>query len=329
MTDDILPQTGQSRAASPGSLNLRQLEVFHAIMLTGSISAAGRILHVSQPAVSRVLSTIEMRLGFQLFERAGGRLHATRQARLLFREAEAIHAKVLEANQLLAHLAGGKGEVLYVATSPSFSQWIVPRVVSQFQRRHANVKIKYRPLSLDNLLPLLLSGQIEVAISSVPPDHPNIVCEPLRMGNLVCILPKGHRLAERTLIKADDLKDETIIGYGADTPLGRLAHPFWEVASCRCAIAVEVRSALTACNFVRGGNAVALVDSFVVSPSVVEEVIVRPIDPARPMNVYISHSKDESLSLSAIAFVRAFKSVLNKDYMALARSLRIDCGSPP
>ena len=57
-------------------MNLRQIEVFRAVMITGSVSGAARLLHVSIPAVSRLLSHTESRLGFLLFERVKGRLHA-------------------------------------------------------------------------------------------------------------------------------------------------------------------------------------------------------------------------------------------------------------
>ncbi|CAJ3076526.1 LysR family transcriptional regulator [Burkholderia pseudomallei] len=61
-------------------LNLRQIEVFRAIMLTGSISGAAKLLHVSQPAVSRLISYAEQRLGLALFERIKGRLYPTPEA---------------------------------------------------------------------------------------------------------------------------------------------------------------------------------------------------------------------------------------------------------
>ena len=62
-------------------MNLRQIEVFRAVMITGSVSGAARLLHVSIPAVSRLLSHTETRLGFLLFERVKGRLHATAEAK--------------------------------------------------------------------------------------------------------------------------------------------------------------------------------------------------------------------------------------------------------
>ncbi|MBC7077924.1 MAG: LysR family transcriptional regulator, partial [Synergistales bacterium] len=69
-------------------MNLRQIEIFRAVMITGSISGASKLLFVSQPAVSRLLSHTELRMGLKLFERVKGRLYSTPEARSLFKEVE-------------------------------------------------------------------------------------------------------------------------------------------------------------------------------------------------------------------------------------------------
>lgn len=69
-------------------MNLRQLEVFYAIMQAGTVSGAARLLHVSQPNVTRVLAHTEQQLGFALFERVKGRLVPTQEAKALLPEAE-------------------------------------------------------------------------------------------------------------------------------------------------------------------------------------------------------------------------------------------------
>ena len=61
-------------------MRLRHIEIFHAIYTTGSITNAAKILHVSQPSVSKVLSHAEMQLGFNLFDRVKGRLIPTEEA---------------------------------------------------------------------------------------------------------------------------------------------------------------------------------------------------------------------------------------------------------
>lgn len=81
-------------------LNLRQIEVFRAIMLSGSISGASKLLFVSQPAVSRLIAYTEQRLGLMLFERIKGRLYPTPEARRLFVEVTALYQNVQRVNEV-------------------------------------------------------------------------------------------------------------------------------------------------------------------------------------------------------------------------------------
>jgi DNA-binding transcriptional LysR family regulator len=72
-------------------MNFRQIEVFHAVHTSGSITAAARVLHVSQPSVSKILQHTEDQLGFPLFRRLKGRLMPTDEAHLLFREMDEVY----------------------------------------------------------------------------------------------------------------------------------------------------------------------------------------------------------------------------------------------
>lgn len=67
-------------------MKIKQLEVFNAIMTTGSISSAARLLHLSVPAVSQTLAQTENYLGFLLFKRVKGRLHPTQEAYTLVKK---------------------------------------------------------------------------------------------------------------------------------------------------------------------------------------------------------------------------------------------------
>src|SRR5690606_28821782 len=91
---DLSPEFCGHEARQGPPLSLRQIEVFRAIMMAGSISGAGRMVHVSQPAVSRVLALTEARLGYPLFERAKGRLLPTPEARRLYQEVEHVYGGI-------------------------------------------------------------------------------------------------------------------------------------------------------------------------------------------------------------------------------------------
>lgn len=81
-------------------MRLRQIEVFYAIMSTGSLRRAAEVLHVSQPAASKVLRYAEQSLGFALFERTGGRLVPTREARIMLPHVNTIFEKISDLKRL-------------------------------------------------------------------------------------------------------------------------------------------------------------------------------------------------------------------------------------
>ena len=89
------------------AMSLRQIEVFRAIMMTGSISEAARSLYVAQPSVSRVLQVTESRLGFLLFERMRGRLYPTPEAKRIFEEVLRAYEGIERVESLVRSLADG------------------------------------------------------------------------------------------------------------------------------------------------------------------------------------------------------------------------------
>ena len=88
-------------------MNLRQIEVFRAIMLAGSITDAARLLHVSQPGISRMLGHIELQLGLRLFERRRGRLHPTPEAQALYAEVDRVYQGVQRVDEKARDLREG------------------------------------------------------------------------------------------------------------------------------------------------------------------------------------------------------------------------------
>ncbi|AHV94010.1 bacterial regulatory helix-turn-helix, lysR family protein [Bordetella holmesii ATCC 51541] len=96
-------------------LTLRHIEVFHAVMRTGSVTGAARLLNVSQPAVSAVLKHCEARARIRLFERTGRRLVPTAEAVALFPDVAAIYGRLDSLTRQMQDLAGGRIGALSVA----------------------------------------------------------------------------------------------------------------------------------------------------------------------------------------------------------------------
>lgn len=155
-------------------LNLRQIEVFRAIMLTGSISKAAQLLNVSQPAISRLLSYTESRIGLVLFERIKGRLYPTPEARRLYQEVEQVHNSVQRVNEVATDLIEKRHGSLHIAVSPSLGQTLIPMAVTRFRQAFPDVKVYVRTLISSDLVQALVTQQAEVGVAIVPLTHPSL-----------------------------------------------------------------------------------------------------------------------------------------------------------
>ena len=285
-------------------LNLRQIEVFRAIMLTGSISGAAKLLNVSQPAISRLMAYTEARVGLMLFERIKGRLYPTPEARRLFVEVDAVYQGVQRFNEVAGDLIEKRSGTLRLAVSPSLGQTLIPMAVAKFRERFPDVKIHLRILISPHLAQALLTQQAEVGVAaSFKVDHPNLAVRPIYQNRLVAVLPVSHPLAGRKKLHVRDLIGSNLIGYGLDTLFGQLVEQMFQGEGTVPRPSVEVHLTHIACAMVQAGAGVAIVDELAVIGRIWPDIVVRPITPAAIMAVNLIHLRLEPLSLLAQDFI--------------------------
>lgn len=308
-------------ARGPGLLNLRQIEVFRAIMVTGSVRGAADVLFTSQPSISRTLASAEARLGFSLFERIKGRLHPTPEARKLFSEAELLYKSVNRINELARDLSLNRAGVLRLVSSTCFSTYLVPKAVEQLMRLHPGLRIKYQSLTLDSLLPQLLMGNADLAISLAPPQHPNLVVKNLGSSHVVCVLPPGHPLAALEALDARDLQAYPLIGYPIELPLGQIMAELFASLPEPVSPLVEVHSPLTACAMAQAGVGIAIVDPFSISADARKYLTIRPLVPYIRVGVHCAHTRLSTLSIVGKRFLSVFRTVVSDELEILLPAL--------
>ncbi len=297
-------------------LSLRQIEVFRAIMVTGSISAAGRMLHVSQPAVSRVLALTESRLGYQLFDRVKTRLAATPEAIRLFREVEHIYENIQSVNDLAISLGVAGFGTLKLISSAIFGQRLIPSALMHLYAKSPHAKVDFRTATFDQMVGHFLSGRAHLGISLQASDNPSLTSEALGAAPVVCIAPKGHALRKQDVVSPDDVTGYQWISYPADAPAGRAASSFFgEVRQPRTTI--EVHSPSTAVSCVRQGLGIALVDIWSLSSEVLPFLEVKPITPEINLTIWASYSNVDPLPLLGRRMLAAIKKVIAEEAIKL------------
>ncbi|PLZ04375.1 LysR family transcriptional regulator [Burkholderia sp. WAC0059] len=295
----------------------RQMEVFRAVMLTGSMNGAARLLYVSQPAVSRLIAHTERTLGLRLFDRERGKLTPTAEAELLFKEVGALFEEAVRIDEFARDLSSNPAGNLRLCSSPSLALNFVPPVVARYLALHPQVRVKFHTTLLSNIADELLARKVELAVSVLPLDHPNLVVEPFASGRMVCIVPEGHPLARLEAVELRALVDYPLIAYARGIPFGQLVASAFERAGIQWQAAVEIVRAESACAFVRDGAGVAIVDEFSVGGWGWPGVVVRPLAEVIPLTLSLLRSRFDRPS----AHVRELSRMLRQHARFTGRGL--------
>ncbi len=295
------------------AFNLRQIEVFRAVMITGSIRGAAQLLFVSQPAVSRLLSHTEARVGFPLFERIRGRLFATPEAKKLFHEVEQVYAGVKRVNELARELSEHQEGILNLVASPSVGQAVIPLAMAEFRHSNPQVKLTFQYLGHTPLTERLLNRQADLAVTILPVIHPNLEMEELGSGRLVCICPYNHPLARRATLSVADLLPFPLIGYDRESPFGAMVHALFADSGETVRASIEAGSPQNACALVQAGAGIALVDEFSASSWAARKFVVRPMLNAPVLKATLVRLRTEPMSQPAQAFVEVLQRVMERE----------------
>ncbi len=291
-------------------LSLRQIEVFHAVMVSGSVSGAARMLNVSQPGLSRLIKYMESRVGFRLFERRAGRLAATPEAHRLFLEVDLIYQRVGGLDQSIRRIAGGEGHELAVGASPSVGRSLVPRALAELAGAMPGVTARLEILPMNQVQDYLLAGATEQVVTIFPFEHPLVESETIGAGRLVCAFRRDHPLAERTEIGVEDIAAHGIVAFEPGSPHARMIDALFARAGVTPRIAGKVRFAQTACALAESGLGVALVDAFTVMGKAFPDLAVRPIAGGGLFHVEIHRHRHLAVSAVASRFSIALKEAM-------------------
>nr|WP_249278611.1 LysR family transcriptional regulator [Bordetella genomosp. 2] len=295
-------------------LSYRQTEMLWAIVMAGSISGAARLLAISQPAVSRMLAQTEKQLGLTLFERARGRLQPTTQVHSLFEEIEKTQRMMQRVNDLADALAGHGAGVLRLASIPSLAQYLVPRAVARFQRRHPDILLRMNAAALPPLIADVLQGEAELGLVVMQTDHPFLKAHPLHTGRMVAAIPRDHPLAQRPRVALADLSPHPHIVVGTRMPYGMLVQSAFEQAGLPCRMCADVPWSNLACALVNAGVGIAIVDEFTVMSNQWPGLVIVPLAEEIPLHISAVHATNRPLSKLGAQFLDDLRTVLQEAF---------------
>ncbi len=253
------------------------MEVYRAVMLTGSIKGAAKMLFASQPAVSRIVSHTEETLGLALFNRVKGKLVPTPEGEALFREVDDFYKHAMRVDEFAKGLSAGGSGVLNVSSSPCLSRSMIAQAITTFTQRYPHIRVNYRVTMLNDMPQEVLSNLVDVAVAVLPLDHPNLTVEPFATGKMVCIVPKDHPLSDRASVSVADLTPYPLIAHHCTIAFGRFVNAAFEQAGVPMQTRIDIHQTELACSLVRAGAGVAIVDPFTIQGMDGESLNVLPL----------------------------------------------------
>ena len=260
-------------------LTLRQIEVIRAVMVTGTVGGASRLLNVSSPGISRVMKHAESMLKLKLFARRNGRYLPTPEARDIFSQINGVYEKVEDLQFVIERLQRGAEAELRIASVPSIANVMVPRAIASVRRRFPKLLIDIDILKIEEAIDYLLLGRGELVALSYKHDHPMLTFEPLARGRLLCIVPRDHPLAGRESISPEELVSHPLIGIDPNDPYGRIMASIFSENSLAYEMTIRARFGSTVCALVTNGLGIAIIDEFTIAgdnwPGIVPIVIER------------------------------------------------------
>lgn len=287
-------------------MNIRQMEVFRAVMQMGSVTAAAKLLNVSQPAVSAVLRHCEDQLKSKLFLRVGRRLRPTPEAEKLFPEVDSAFRRIEMVTRLAQDLVAGTRGVIAVAATHSSAPLVAECVSSFIDKGGKQIRISLQSLPSTEVIERVLSHEVDFGVAYGPVLHAGLDTELLVERRVICLLPKNHPLTAHRVITASNLIGSRVITYGTQTSLGKIVQAELLKAGGDQNHLVEVNSTDLACLLVASGAGVGVIDP---TPTSVRfnHLVTRPLATKILVQLYLLFARGRPVSRLTGDFVQQLK----------------------
>jgi DNA-binding transcriptional LysR family regulator len=288
-------------------LNPRQIEAFRAVVLTGGVGAAAKLINVTQPAVSRLVRDLQHHLGLTLFERRGTGLVPTSEALSLYAEVERAFVGLERIAETAAELRTRRAGYLRIAALPALANGFLPRFVGRFLAERPKLNIGLSGLVSHAVVTAVAQGQCDLGFAEASIEHAAVQLERMPTVPFVAVLPQGHRLVRKTKLGPRDFEGENFISLGPSTVSRfRIDHVFSEHGVTRV-MRIETPLSEIACALAGSGVGVALCEPFTATEYDSRGIVARPFEPRIDFEFAVLYAAHRTVTPVAREFIDGFK----------------------
>jgi DNA-binding transcriptional LysR family regulator len=299
-------------------MRLRHIEVFQAIVQTGSISAAARLLNVSQPNVSRILTHAEQQLGFALFERRAQGMVVTAEGRRLLPEVEDLYQRLHSITQLTEQLRRGEGQTVRVGAAHAFGQMVLAPALVNWRQQAASVSVELVTEHFSTLCQMIMDNQLDFALVFGQQVDADLLAEPLFQSSMVALLPQQHTHNEPATLEW--LCANNLLMMQNQDPLGRVLHRALRDKGLDPAVSLSIKTYSVIADMVlaggggarrgRGGGAPPPAVDLFTACRYADQLKLLPVAQPLPFEVMLISRRDQPQSQSTLQLKQVIRNKL-------------------
>jgi DNA-binding transcriptional LysR family regulator len=301
-------------------MNIKQLTAFREVMLSGSVSAAARSLHRTQPSISAMIANLEEEIGFPLFIRSGGRLHPVPEARYLLAETSDILGRLDTVKQTMQSTRDLEHGVIRIVAMPGPSVFLLPDLICRFAEGREQVEATLITRGSAKVQQLMAAQQYDVGLADIGAQEAvenALVNHDVMRFQCLCALHVDHPLAGRARISAQDLDGAPLATLYADHLTTLETKSVFEQAGAGFYVRFEAQYFVPLLRFVERGLAISIVDPLTAESYRLHRpdggsITFRPFEPAVHLLASTMTPAHRPPSILATAFAVALKDELRR-----------------
>ena len=240
-------------------MDLRQLEILQAIAETGSFTACGRKLHVSQSAISRQILLLEEELGEPLFLRVGRQVRMTPAAESLVQLGQRVFQDVRETVGTITDRTRELRGTLRLSGGMTVCLYVFPSLLKQLRRAHPRLDVRLTVATAGQSLQEIRGGRVDAGLLTLPIDESDLVTVPVLREELMLITTPAHPRARRRRVVAQDLGHQPFILFEVGSATRRVIDHFFATEQLEPPIVMDTENVEIIKAMVKTGMGIGIV----------------------------------------------------------------------
>src|SRR6266545_3936348 len=208
-------------------MDLRQLEIIRAIADSGSFTAAGEKLHVSQSAISRQILLLEEELGEAVFHRIGRRIRITPAGESLLQLSHRVFQDLQDTVTAISDKQESLRGTMRLVGGMTVCLYVFPALLAEVRRIHPHLDLKITVGSAERSIAMLRSGGGDLGLLTLPIEASDLISVPVLQEELLLVTYPTHPLAKKRQVQSAELDKQPFILFETGSMTRRLVDEFF------------------------------------------------------------------------------------------------------